>query len=53
MNAGRNTTTHTPHPPIHHDQDELAEESSWSEHQFISYIIAHGIPLAEYENTNE
>jgi hypothetical protein len=48
VNAGRNTYRPVPLPPTTTDQDELAEETS--EPQFIQYVLAAGIPLADFED---
>lgn len=50
MNAGRNTHTHTPHPPNNQDHEELAHEATDAEHRFIQHIITLGIPLADFED---
>jgi hypothetical protein len=47
VNAGRNTYQTVPLPPTSQDPDELAEETS--EPQFIQYVLAKGIPLADFE----
>ena len=49
MNAGRNTQTHTPHPPPN-PHAEHAHEATDAEHRFLTYIIEHGIPLADHED---